>query len=175
MHKGRRSCRHMLFCLYTINNCWDSVSCKNCWSQRLISGRLQSLIASYQIEPILMTVHCPEGGTEGYAAASVAAAVGIACVPFLIPLLEVYLFSSKSAAEIEDTVRIKESLQVSCLSPCFVHVQILLSHICLVLLLVSCVVTPSYPSSLALIQGRTFSPLCRRGVQICWDYQEKMR
>ena len=40
------------------------------------------------------------------------ALVGLAAIPFLIPLLEVYLFSQKSAAEIEDTVRIKESLQV---------------------------------------------------------------
>ena len=52
------------------------------------------------------------GGTEGYAAASAAAAVGFATFPFLRPLVEVYLFSQRTAEQIEDTVRIKESLQV---------------------------------------------------------------
>jgi hypothetical protein len=51
-------------------------------------------------------------GTEGLAGGAVAAAAAVALLPFLGPLLEIYLFSRKSADAIEDTVRIKESLQV---------------------------------------------------------------
>ena len=62
---------------------------------------------------IMLELLACAGGTEGYAAASAAAAVGFATFPFLGPLAEVYLFSQKTAEQIEDTVRIKESLQVA--------------------------------------------------------------
>lgn len=52
------------------------------------------------------------GGSEGYASAAVAASVSLAVLPFLSPLLEVFLFSRGSAEKIEQTVMIKESLQV---------------------------------------------------------------
>ena len=42
-----------------------------------------------------------------------AASVGLAAFPFLAPLLEVYFFSRGSAEKIEDTVKIRQSLQVS--------------------------------------------------------------
>jgi len=51
------------------------------------------------------------------AGGAVAAAVAVALLPFLGPLLEIYLFSRKSAEAIEDTVRIKTSLQVPTFSP----------------------------------------------------------
>ena len=60
----------------------------------------------------LQKLLCEAGGTEGYASAVVAASVGLAALPFLAPLLEVYLFSRGSAGKIEETVRIRQSLQV---------------------------------------------------------------
>ena len=65
------------------------------------------------------------GGSESYAGACVAAAVGVAAFPFLAPLLEVYFFSKGSADSIEKTVRINQSLQV-----CNAHAQIVV-EICL--------------------------------------------
>lgn len=52
-------------------------------------------------------------GSEPLAVGSVAAASALAILPFLGPLLEIYLFSRKSPEDIENSVRIKEPLQVS--------------------------------------------------------------
>ena len=52
-------------------------------------------------------------GSEPYVVGTVASAAALATLPFLVPLLEIYLFARKSPEDIEKTVQINESLQVS--------------------------------------------------------------
>lgn len=61
---------------------------------------------------ILELSFCVLGGSDSYAGAVVAAAVGVAALSFFNPQLEIYLFSRSLADKIEKTVRINESLQV---------------------------------------------------------------
>ena len=57
-------------------------------------------------------------GSGPMAAAAVGAAALLATVPLMSPLVQIWLLARKSKEEIEDTVRVKEPLQVCCWLEC---------------------------------------------------------